>query len=87
LKDKLINTLPSPRMTPLWQEMEQLPYLKEGLRLSAVVTSRLPRIAPGETLYCSGWEIPPGTPVSMSNHFVLRNPNAFLRPLEFWPER
>ncbi|RAH77597.1 hypothetical protein BO86DRAFT_403597 [Aspergillus japonicus CBS 114.51] len=23
----------------------------------------------------------------MSNHFVLRNPNAFLRPLEFWPER
>ncbi|RAQ58815.1 cytochrome P450 [Aspergillus flavus] len=44
--------------------LEKLPYLtaviKEGLRVSAVVTSRLPRIAPEETLEFRGWKIPPG---------------------------
>ncbi|RAH49962.1 cytochrome P450 [Aspergillus brunneoviolaceus CBS 621.78] len=91
LKDELTQALPRAAMTPSWQEMEKLPYLsaviKEGLRLSAVVTSRLPRIAPDETLYCNGWEIPPGTPVSMSTHFILRNPAIVPRPMEFWPER
>ncbi|KAB8225586.1 cytochrome P450 [Aspergillus novoparasiticus] len=71
--------------------LEKLPYLtaviKEGLRISAVVTSRLPRIAPNETLEFRGWKIPPGLPVSMSSHFILRDPAIFPDPLVFQPER
>ncbi|KAE8135233.1 cytochrome P450 [Aspergillus pseudotamarii] len=71
--------------------LEKLPYLtaviKEGLRVSAVVTSRLPRIAPDEMLKFRAWTIPPGTPVSMSSHFILRDPAIFPDPLVFQPER
>ncbi|KAE8421134.1 cytochrome P450 [Aspergillus pseudocaelatus] len=71
--------------------LEKLPYLtaviKEGLRVSAVVTSRLPRIVPNETLEFRSWKIPPGTPVSMSSHFILRDPAIFPDPLVFQPER
>lgn len=77
--------------------------MKEGLRLSAVVTSRLPRIAPQEQLEVNEWQIPAGvrcvwyklilslltvkTPVSMSSHFILRDDQIFPEPLKFVPER
>ncbi|OGM49318.1 putative cytochrome P450 [Aspergillus bombycis] len=99
---------------PCLSVLENLPYLtavvKEGLRVSAVVTSRLPRIAPDEMLEFRDWKIPPGvwylshinlasalladealdkrqTPVSMSNHFILRDPAIFPDPLVFQPGR
>lgn len=34
--------------------------VKGGLRLSALVTTRLPRAAPDEVLQFHGWEIPRG---------------------------
>ncbi|KAI9930243.1 hypothetical protein ASPWEDRAFT_733106 [Aspergillus wentii DTO 134E9] len=91
LQAELVAALPDLRTDPSWSAMEELPYLKavikEGLRLSAVVTSRLPRIAPNEVLRVQGWEIPPGTPVGMSNHFILRDPNIYHEPMQFLPER
>ncbi|KAJ5725300.1 ABC transporter [Penicillium malachiteum] len=71
--------------------LERLPYLsaviKEGVRITGVVASRLPRISPEDTLFFDNWVITPGTPVSMSNHFILRDPNIFPDPLMFVPER
>lgn len=40
--------------------VHQTAVLKEGLRLSALVTTRLPRAAPDEVLQFHGWEIPRG---------------------------
>lgn len=47
----------------------QTAVLKEGLRLSSIVTTRLPRIAPDEVLQFHGWEIPRG--VCQSFFFFL----------------
>ncbi|KAI9038140.1 cytochrome P450 [Aspergillus affinis] len=78
-------------MSPGLAALETLPYftavLKEGLRLSSIVTTRLPRIAPDEDLQFHEWEIPRGTPVSMSTFFILRDPKIFPDPSSFRPER
>ncbi|OOQ82392.1 putative cytochrome P450 [Penicillium brasilianum] len=91
LQEELQITLPDASVDASWSDLERLPYLtaviSEGLRLSAVVTSRLPRIAPDEDLVCHGWRIPAGTSISMSNHFVLRDATIFADPLVFHPER
>ncbi|KAJ6076326.1 benzoate 4-monooxygenase cytochrome P450 [Penicillium canescens] len=91
LKEELQTALPDAGANPTWVELERLPYLtaviKEGLRLSAVVTSRLPRIAPDEDLVCHGWKIPAGTSISMSNHFILRDAEIYPDPLVFHPDR
>ncbi|KAJ6027459.1 benzoate 4-monooxygenase cytochrome P450 [Penicillium canescens] len=91
LQEELQAALPDADAEASWGELERLPYLtsviKEGLRLSAVVTSRLPRVAPDEDLICHGWRIPAKTVVSMSNHFILRDAEVFPDPLVFRPER
>ncbi|OGE52283.1 hypothetical protein PENARI_c010G05427 [Penicillium arizonense] len=91
LKAELNDAFPVPVSNADWNKLEHLPYLsaviKEGLRISAVVTTRLPRIAPEETLHYKEWSLLPGTAVSMSNHFILRDNGIFPRPMEFLPER
>ncbi|KAE8381628.1 benzoate 4-monooxygenase cytochrome P450 [Aspergillus bertholletiae] len=76
---------------PTLKQLEALPYLsatiKEGLRLSSIVTTRLPRIAPDEVLQYREWQIPAGIPVSMSTYFILRDPEIFPDPTSFMPER
>ncbi|KAK2879935.1 hypothetical protein FQN49_000747 [Arthroderma sp. PD_2] len=91
LQEELKGSLPDPQADPSLAMLERLPYLtaviKEGLRISALVTSRLPRIAPDEVLEYNGWKIPPGTPVSMSIYLMLRDKTVFPEPLNFHPER
>ncbi|PYH76233.1 cytochrome P450, partial [Aspergillus uvarum CBS 121591] len=91
LKAELLANIPDMRCIPALETLEQLPFLsatiKEGLRLSSIVTTRLPRIAPHETLRYQHWEIPAGTPVSMSTYFILRDPTIFPDPTSFRPER
>ncbi|KAF3491771.1 benzoate 4-monooxygenase cytochrome P450 [Arthroderma uncinatum] len=91
LQEELNCALPEPQANPSLVMLEQLPYLtaviKEGLRISALVTSRLPRIAPDEILEYNGWQIPPGTPVSMSIYLMLRDETVFPEPLVFHPGR
>ncbi|TQN65799.1 Cytochrome P450 monooxygenase sdnE [Colletotrichum shisoi] len=75
---------------PPWAELQKLPYLtaviREGLRLSYGVTTRLPRIAHHDIEY-KGYRIPAGTPVSQTPYFILTHPSVFPEPHRFRPER
>lgn len=76
---------------------EKLPYLnavvQEALRVSIGASHRSQRIAPDEVVVFTDpksgrkWYIPPGTPMSMSQMQLLRNPELFPDPLVFRPER
>lgn len=50
--------------------LEQLPFLtgviREGLRLSPGLATRLARVAPDRDLFYGQWRIPSGTPVGMT---------------------
>ncbi|KAJ5923338.1 cytochrome P450 [Penicillium verhagenii] len=91
LKDELYHSFPDDDIIPSLDELEPLPYLsavlKEGLRLSNIVVPRQPRVAPDEVLRFHNWEIPPGTPVSMTIYHILRDPRIFPEPTKFHPER
>ncbi|KAJ6030653.1 uncharacterized protein N7446_000284 [Penicillium canescens] len=91
LKEELFSGIPDINTTPTLDELERLPYLsavvRECLRLSAIVTTRLPRSAPDEILQYQQWQIPAGTIVSMSTYFILRDPEIFPEPYAFEPER
>ncbi|PNH40454.1 hypothetical protein VD0004_g6538 [Verticillium dahliae] len=75
---------------PSWIELQRLPYLsaaiKEAIRLSYGVTTRLPRICHEDIRY-KDWVIPAGTPVSMTPHDVLTDPDVFPEPHTYRPER
>ncbi|KAF1999717.1 cytochrome P450 [Amniculicola lignicola CBS 123094] len=87
----LDSAMPDPNICLSWQELEQLPYLRasilEAHRITSLLTTRLIRIAPDETLHYKSYFIPPGTPISMSTHFMHLDPTIFPSPLEFRPER
>ncbi|KAJ5091020.1 benzoate 4-monooxygenase cytochrome P450 [Penicillium argentinense] len=91
LQKELDDALPNPYYNPPLKMLEALPFLsaiiREGLRISSVVTSRLPRIAPTEVLTYEGWSIPPGIPVSMSTYLIHNDPVIFPEPSKFQPER
>ncbi|EZF32824.1 hypothetical protein H109_05833 [Trichophyton interdigitale MR816] len=91
LREELVYALPDARSDPSLAVLENIPYLtaviKEGLRITALVTSRLPRISPDQILEYGNWKIPAGTPVSMSIYLTLRDPSVFPEPLLFSPER
>ncbi|GLB11935.1 hypothetical protein AtubIFM57258_009209 [Aspergillus tubingensis] len=91
LRSELCAAWPDATMEPGLIALEQLPYftavLKEGLRLSSLVSTRLPRVAPDEELHFHGYEIPRGVPVSMTTFFILRDPILFPEPLQYIPER
>lgn len=92
MKQELAGLPPGQSMLPA---LEQLPYLTavihEALRLSYGVASRLARIAPDETLTVREdsreWEIPPGTPVSMTQLLIFRDERIFPAHAAFRPER
>ena len=74
-----------------WNALSQLPYLSavitEGLRLSFGVSHRLQRVSPDVALPYKQYTIPPGTPVSQTQMFIMTDPILFPRPKEFIPER
>jgi len=61
--------------------------IRETLRLSAILTSRLSLVAPDEGLRYQGFVITPGNAISMSLRDILHNPDIFREPLRFLPER
>lgn len=96
LKKELAVATPDPNSLPTLAEVEKLPYLsaviQESIRLHPGATMRGSRVSPDEPLhYIDGhsidWNIPPGTPVSMSATLIQTNPQIFPDPLEFRPER
>jgi len=91
LKQELDMLMPTVNTEVKWRELEQLPFLtavlKEGLRISSPVLTRLPRISPNEDLKYGSWTIPAGIPVSMSTYFMDYNPKIHQSPHKFDPER
>lgn len=91
LKTELLKAIPNEQTMPQWQALEPLPYLsaiiKEGLRMSYGVVSRMPRVSPTEALRYKEWVIPSNTPVSMNNMDMHDNPSVFTNPSTFSPER
>lgn len=88
-----IKNANSDKISLHFSELEQLPYLsaciKEALRLSYGVTSRLPRVAPDQVLEVPRTQLPisPGTKISMDSVTIHQNPKLFPRPLQYQPER
>lgn len=76
---------------PTWRDLERLPYLtaviKESLRLSVGVMSHIHRINHHRAMQYKDWTIPPGTSISMSQCFILYDPEIFPEPREFRPKR
>ncbi|PQE07536.1 cytochrome P450 protein [Rutstroemia sp. NJR-2017a BBW] len=85
LLEELTTAIPNATTPPSMKSLEKLPYLsaviKETLRISAMVTSRLPLVCPEDLVY-NEW-----TPTSMTINSVLRDPSIFSSPADFQPER
>ncbi|KAI0593579.1 putative flavonoid 3-hydroxylase [Biscogniauxia sp. FL1348] len=88
---ELLSLMPKQSSKPSLTELEGLVWLpaiiKEALRISALITARLPVISPNEDLQYKEWVIPKGTPVSMTLRDILLDPNIYPEPLQFRPER
>jgi cytochrome P450 len=91
LMKELRSVMHAKDTVPILSELERLPYftgiIKETLRLSALLTSRLPLVAPAQSLTYGDFVIPPGHPVSMSLRHILHNDAIFRQAMEFVPER
>lgn len=91
LKAELLTAIPDVDVIPQWRDLEPLPYLsaiiKEGLRMSYGVVSRMPRVSPSAPIRYKNWIIPPNTPVSMNNMDMHDDPSVFVNPKDFSPER
>jgi len=72
-------------------QLERLPYLsaciQEGIRIAYGVSSRLPRISRTKATKYKDWNIPAGTPVSMTLIDVHHDESLFRNPRSFIPER
>ncbi|KAF2202754.1 cytochrome P450 [Delitschia confertaspora ATCC 74209] len=90
LRKELESVMADPNMGLDWKTAEQLPYLtaviKESLRITTTIVSRLPLLSPIPITYKS-YTIPPNTPISMSPRDVLLDPSIFPSPLTFDPSR
>lgn len=91
LTAELSTAIPNVDVLPQWRDLERLPYLsaviKEGLRMSYGVVSRMPRVSPNAPIRYKDWIIPPNTPVSMNNMDMHDDPAVFVNPKAFSPER
>lgn len=76
--------------TPL-SALEKLPLLtgavREGLRLSPGVATRLARVAPDRDLFYEDWRIPAGTPVGMTSLLMHLDEGVYPDPRAFNPDR
>jgi len=71
--------------------LEQLPYLtsvlKEGLRLSPAIATRMARVAPDRDQIYGKWRIPASTPVGMTTILMHTDETIYPDPKRFAPER
>jgi cytochrome P450 len=104
LKEELANAIPHTGTLPATAKLEQLPYLtaviKEGLRISNGISTRLQRIATQETLVYTDktqskkggkkdkqYVLKPGIPLSCTGMLIHLSPEYFKDPMEFRPQR
>ena len=86
LREEIDKVWPSDGSLPIWRDLEQLPYLtgviKESMRMSVGVMSHLHRVNHHRAMQYKDWTIPPGTSISMSQVFILRDPEIFPEPMK-----
>ncbi|PLB51408.1 benzoate 4-monooxygenase cytochrome P450 [Aspergillus steynii IBT 23096] len=91
LQRELTEAIPDPNTRVPLARLEKLPWLtaviRESLRITALVASRLPLVCPDEPLAYRNWIIPSGTPIGMTLRDVLLDPSIFDGPSEFQPQR
>ncbi|KAL9085105.1 MAG: hypothetical protein Q9165_007749 [Trypethelium subeluteriae] len=91
LIEELDRKLGPPPAVATLVELESMPLLtgivKESLRISAVISSRLPLVSPDEYLIFRDQVIPPGTPISMTIAHILHDERCFKEPKKFEPDR
>ncbi|SMR47245.1 unnamed protein product [Zymoseptoria tritici ST99CH_3D1] len=91
LKAELLRVWPDLQSQPRVEVFEKLPFLaaviKESLRLAPGVTAPLPRVVPSSGATISGRHIPPGAIVGVAQVMVHSNPDIFVSPEKFDPER
>ncbi|KAL9074394.1 MAG: hypothetical protein Q9157_004421 [Trypethelium eluteriae] len=91
LRTELEEAIPDPMVLGEWNHLESLPYLKavikEGLRIAALLTTRLTQIAPDEALQYKNTIIPAGTPISLNQRLLFLDPHNFKDPDTFDPDR
>ncbi|KAJ5822443.1 hypothetical protein N7447_004783 [Penicillium robsamsonii] len=91
VRKELAQHMPRPDSRISLAELEAIPYfsamITEGVRLSHVVSSRMPRYAPEEELKYKDWTIPAGTSVMQSHYLLHTDPTIFPEPYTFEPQR
>ena len=91
LQNELKAAIPDPTAPLDWLRLEELPYLsaciKEAIRLSYGVSARNPRISPDKPIRYKSWDIPAGTPVSMTIVDVHHDEAVYPHSRSFTPER
>ncbi|KAF3003834.1 hypothetical protein E8E14_003148 [Neopestalotiopsis sp. 37M] len=90
LREELSSLQPVTSETFTLKQLEQLPYftavIKEGLRLSPGIASRMARITDRDLIY-NDWGIPAGTPIGMTTILLHTDPKLYTDPMCFNPDR
>lgn len=88
---ELDEAMPDPNILAPYTKIEHLPVLtatiKETLRISAPVTNRVQVRDPEHELMYQNFAIPRNTPVSMSVPGIHLDPEVFVQPMVFAPDR
>ncbi|KAI9721170.1 MAG: hypothetical protein M1828_005277 [Chrysothrix sp. TS-e1954] len=91
LIEELRAAMPTKESDVDLRELEKLPWLtaiiKETLRLTALVVTRLPLVLRNHAMKYEDITIPAGNPISMTLIDVLHDPTVFPSPTAFRPER
>jgi cytochrome P450 len=91
IRAELDQIMPEPERLADSSEIERLPVfqacMEESLRIGSLFTERLAMVEPEEWLDYHGWQIPPGTPVSMSLCTLHADESVFYDAPNFHPER
>lgn len=89
--EELEKHIPDPGSPPGLRELEQMPYLMavmhETLRIFYGSSHRHQRMFPSRTVQYKQYDIPPGTPISMTALHIFDNPSIFPDPYKFDPSR
>lgn len=76
---------------PVLSQLERLPYLtavvREGLRMSPGIATRMARISPDRDIQYGSYNIPAGTPVGMTVLLMHYDEKQYPNPQTFSPER
>ncbi|KAL9634071.1 MAG: hypothetical protein Q9204_003151 [Flavoplaca sp. TL-2023a] len=96
LTKTLDAVMTTPTTDPELEVLEKQEYLgavvKESLRIATALTARLPLVSPSKTLLYAKddgteWVIPAGTPTSMSISRLHMDPDIYVDPYNFRPDR